>query len=185
MKSPGWIKVGAVATVCALAGAGAGIAGSTAATSNSAKKSGKTRTAAAERHRGPFGPGLRHGPAVHAEAVVLDRAGKAYITVTSDSGIVKSVSGKELTITEGTTAVPYKDVTVTVPDGATIVRNGAKATLADLKAGDHVRVSRSSDGTTVFAGDESVGPGQGGRHGFGDRGGRGHRGPPPGMPGMP
>lgn len=187
LKSPGWVKVTGVATVCALAGAGAGIAGSTAATSTSttkaksatAAKAGKARFAG----RRGFGPMMGgHGPSVHEESVVLDKAGKAWITETEDRGTVKSVSGQDLTITEGTKAVPYKDVTVTIPSGATIVRNGKTAQLSDLKAGDHVNVSASSDGTTVFAGDDTFRPG--GPHGFGDHDGD-HHGPPPGAPGMP
>jgi hypothetical protein len=187
-----WIRVGAVSAACALAGAGAGIAGSAAAPSKSTE-SGKTTSGAAgattahERREGGRGPGREfgRGPVVHAEAVVLNKAGTAYITQTLDNGIVKSLSGKELVITEGTKAVPYKDVTVTIPDNATIQRNGKTAKLADLKAADHVHVIASSEGTTVFAGDDTFRPR--GRHGGpGGRGGRGHHGPPPGLaPGTP
>ncbi|UTI65102.1 hypothetical protein NBH00_02565 [Paraconexibacter antarcticus] len=184
LKSPGWVKVTGVATVCALAGAGAGIAGSTAATSTSNAKARSAKSAKARfAGRRGFGPMMGgHGPSVHEESVVLDKAGKAWITETEDRGTLKSVSGQDLTLTEGTKAVPYKDVTVTIPSGATIVRNGRTAQLSDLKAGDHVNVSSSSDGTTVFAGDATFGPG--GPHGFGARDGD-HHGPPPGAPGPP
>lgn len=192
MQSPGWIRIGAVATVCALVGAGAGIAGSGAATSRSAKKPSGTAAAKVKPpgHRGGPGFGLRRGPAVHEESVVLDEAGKKYITVTSDQGVVKSVSGQELTITEGTTAVPYKDVTITVPDDATVNRNGKAAKLADLKTGDQVHVRASSDDTVVFAADDSFKPaGPRGPHGPGGKGpGRGrffHGGPPPAAPPAP
>ena len=47
----------------------------------------------------------------------------------------------------------YKTVTITVPSGATVVRNGARAKLSDLAAKDEVVVTRSSDGTTVWAHD--------------------------------
>lgn len=182
LKSSGWMRVTGVATVCALVGAGAGIAGSTAASSSSSKKSAQTR-AAQHRLAGPrgFGPGLGffgHGPAVHEESVVLDKTGKKFITQTEDRGTVKSVSGQDLTITEGTKDVTYKDVTLTIADDATVVRNGKKATLADLKAGDHVGVTVSSAGTFVFAADDTFRPM--GPRGFGHRfGGRDHDGPPP------
>jgi hypothetical protein len=124
-----------------------------------------------------FGPGFfGHGPAVHEESVVLDKTGKKFITQTEDRGTVKSVSGQDLTITEGTKDVTYKDVTVSVPSDATVVRNGKKAALSDLKAGDHVGVTSSSDGTFVFAADDSFRPMGRGMHRFGDRD---HHGPPP------
>ncbi|MCW3015848.1 MAG: hypothetical protein JWO02_2940, partial [Solirubrobacterales bacterium] len=181
-----WMRVGAVSAVCALAGAGAGIAGSMAAP-NKAKKRGTTTSASGttttkERPEGRGGPGrgFGRGPVVHAEAVVLNKAGKAYITQTLDNGLVKSVSGDELVITEGTTAVPYKDVTVKIASDATIQRNGKTAKLSDLKAGDQVHVAASSDGTSVFAADDTFRPRgrPGGPGGPGGPGRRGHGGPP-------
>ncbi len=71
--------------------------------------------------------------------------------------------------------------TVSVPGGATVVRNGRKTALADLKTGDRVHISTSSEGAFVFAFDKSF-------RGFGDRegdhgpAGPGFRGgPPPGL----
>ena len=170
-----------IAGTCAAVGAGGGIVGSMAAPPKA-----KTRAAGAERAApgpmwGPRHGGPGHGP-VHAEAVVLNKAGTAFVTVTEDSGKVRSVSGSDLTITEGSGTVTYKDVTVTIPDDATIMRDGATAKVADLEAGDLVHVSRSSDGTFVFAADASWRPrmdGDGGRHGFG------RPGPPPGAPAPP
>ena len=156
----------AVLAVCGLIGASAGMAGAGAATSS------KSNTSSTQRNANRPGDGMRRGgPPVHAEVVRLNKAGDAFITVTEDSGIVKSVSGNDLTITEGTKTVTYKDVTISIPDGATIKRNGETAQLSDLKEGDHVHVSQSSDGTVVMAGDDSFRP---------DRGG--HGGPPPGPP---
>jgi hypothetical protein len=166
-----------IATLCVAVGAAGGIAGTAASTSKHHKSHSTKRSGAAPGHPGfdHRGPG---GPPVHAEVVVLNTAGDAWITATEDSGTVKSVSGSDVTITEGTTAVPYKDVTVTIPDGATVVRNGAKAAVGDLKAGDMVHVASSSDGTFVFAADSSWRPpGPWGDH-DGD-----HPGPPPGGPG--
>lgn len=166
MRSTRLGRIAVVGALCATVGAGAGIAGSSAATKSSSSSS-HARAA----HRAP---GLRGGPPVHAEAVVLDKAGTDFITVTEDNGTVKSVSGDQLTITEsarkGSTTVTYKDVTLTIPSGATIKRNGDTASLSDLKAGDHVHVASSSDGTFVDAFDSSHRPP------------RGPGGPPPGAP---
>lgn len=199
-----WMRVGAVSGVCALAGAGAGIAGSAAApgtgTGSTKPATGAAGPGAGKGHvtgprgavhRGPHGPGhggLRgaghggpRGRVAHAEIVVLNRAGTAYITQTLDNGIVKSVSGDEIVVTEGTKAVPYKDVTVTIPQDATVVRNRKTAKLSDLKAADRVHVVASSEETMVLADDGSVKP-RGPHRG---RGARGHHGPPlPGGPGM-
>lgn len=161
----------AAIAACALLGAGIGITGAGAATS---AKSNARSSQNSNANRPP--DGRRGGPPVHAEAVRLNAAGDKFITVTEDSGVVKSVSGDDVTITEGTKTVTYKDVTISIPDGATIKRNGETAQLSDLKAGDHVHVEQSSDGTNVFAGDDSF------RMGGPDRGPGGHGGPPPGPP---
>lgn len=173
-----------IAALCAAVGAAGGIAGTTAATSKHKKHGSRQSTTARPAPGRPFGD--HHGfggPPVHVEAVVLDKAGTNWITMTEDNGTVKSVSGSDVTITEGTDAVPYKDVTVTIPDGATIVRNGATAAVGDLKAGDHIHVGSSSDGTFVFAADDSWRPqGPPGGH-DGDHHGPPGGGPPPDGPG--
>jgi hypothetical protein len=169
-------------TACAAIGAAGGIAGSAAAPSKTkAKSSAAAGTSPTAR---PGDPGHRGGPggrAVHSEEVVLNDAGTAFITETEDSGKVKSVSGSDVTITEGIGSVTYKDATITLPAAAKIVRNGKTATAGDLKAGDFIHVSQSSDGTFVFAGDASFRPrGPGPGHGHG----RDHDGPrPQGPPG--
>jgi hypothetical protein len=95
---------------------------------------------------------------VHAEAVVLNKAGDAFITETIDSGKLKSVSGNDVTITEAIGNVTYKDVTVSVPSDAKVSRNFKDAKLGDLKEGDRVHVEQSSDQTNVFAVDPSAMP---------------------------
>jgi hypothetical protein len=153
--------------VCAALAAG-GIVATAAARSSHTSSTTKHSTAA--RPGGPPG-----GLEVHAEEVVLNKAGTAFITQTEDNGTVVSVSGDQLTIKEAAGSVTYKMVALTIPSGATVYRNGAKAALSDLKAGDHVRVTSSSDGTTVLAGTFAGRPGPGGPHG--------HGGPPPGYGG--
>src|SRR3954447_13992231 len=160
----------AAIAACALLGAGVGIAGAGAASTHRTTNSSQTTRNA---NRPP--DGMRGGPAVHEQEIRLNKAGTDFITATEDNGTVKSVSGSDLTITEAANGVTYKDVTITIPDGATIMRNGSTAQLSDLKSGDHVHVSQSSDGTVVLAGDDSFRP----------DGPGGHRGPPPGGPPPP
>src|SRR5947209_10142111 len=156
MTRSGWMRTGLVAAGCAAVGAVAGIAGGAAAPSG---KSPQPR-AFGFRMAGGAGPGamLRGGPPVHAELVVPKRSGGGFETVTEDNGKLKSRDGDTLTITDGTDSQTYKDVTVTVPSGATIMRNGNKASLDDLKTDDFVHVSQSGEGTFVFAHDASFKP---------------------------
>jgi hypothetical protein len=174
------MRAGIALVACAAVGAAGGIAGSAAAPSKTTKSS---KTAAAAKARagrpprdGHGGPG---GRAVHSEEVVLNKAGDTFITETEDNGTIKSISGSDVTITEAIGSVTYKDVTITLPDSATIERNGKTAKVGDLKTGDHIHVSQSSDGTDVHAGDDTFkprGPGGPGRDGHG---------PPPGGPRHP
>ena len=179
-------QLGLVIAVCAVAGAIAGIAGSAAAPSKKSpnKSSAAAARAAAAHHAGfPGFFGFR-GPGVHSESVVLNKAGDGFITVTSDAGKVKSVNGNEVTIDESIGNVHYKDVTVTIPDDATVYRNHAKAKVSDLKADDNIRVVASSEDTFVVA--ETDAFEQQERQRFRDRGpwghGRGPGGPGPGAP---
>lgn len=178
-------RLGLTAVLCVSVGAAGGIAGGNAATTKHKSASRQARSADANEPTGSP-DGFRGGPghfAVHEEAVVLDKAGKAYITATDDSGTVASVSGNDLSIKEGTTAVPYKTVKVTLPDGAKVYRNSAVAKVGDLKSGDHVHVSQSSDGTVVLADDGTHGPRGRDHDGHSDHDGHGWRGrggPPPG-----
>lgn len=145
--------------------------------------SGKTQHArsahaAADSRQGGYGPpggfGGPGGPgafAVHAESVVLNKAGTEFITLTTDSGTVKSVeaSAGKLTIAEAAKSVTYKTVTLSIPSGAKVTLDGKSSSLESLKEGDRVRVSSSSEGTSVEATDSSFHPEGGGWHG----------GPPP------
>jgi hypothetical protein len=133
------------------------------------------------------GPGVPGGPAVHAEAVVPNKAGTGFITVTSDAGKVRSISGNDITIDESVGSVHYKDVTVTIPNDATIIRNHAKASLSDIKADDDIRVIASSEQTIVIAEDAAFQKQERERFQkmFRDHGPWDHRGPGgPGKPGF-
>jgi hypothetical protein len=169
-----------VVALCAAVGAAAGIAGTAASPKHGSQ--GTEIRAHGMRH---FGHARFGGPPVHVEAVVLNRAGDKFITLTEDSGKVKSVSGNDMTITEGFGNVTYKDVTVTVPSDARVSRNFKDAKLSDVKAGDRVHVEQSSAGTNVFAVDPSAMPPRPyGLHHDPDGRGAGPPPPPPG-PGAP
>jgi ABC-type phosphate transport system substrate-binding protein len=177
MKIRPLARTAVVAALCATVAGAAGIAGSSAAskTHKTKKSANSAQTARPLRMIG--------SPPVHADVVALNKAGTAYITSTEDNGTVVSVTGDQLVISEGTTALPYKTVTLTIPSDATINRNGATAALSAFVAGDHVHVSQSSDATEVFGGDKAERPGfMGGGHGPGGPDGHGpggHPGPPP------
>jgi hypothetical protein len=185
-------QLGVVIAVCALVGALAGIAGSAAAPSKSSKSPKASSSAATKRAfprhapggRGMLGPG---GPAVHAEAVVPNKAGTGFTTVTTDGGTVKSVSGNDITIDESVGSLHYKDVTVTVPSDATVIRNHAKASVSDIQNGDEIRVIASSEKTIVVAESEAFQKQerQRFRKMFRDHGPWDHHGPGgPGQPGF-
>ena len=152
MRQARLAKAGLTAAVCAAIGAAAGIAGSAAAPGSPHKLAPNVHIASAG---GPISVQIAFdggGPPVHATEVVPNKAGTGFDTVTRDSGTAKVVSGDSLTLTEGTDKATYGTPTLTIPGDATIQRNFETAKLADIKAGDHVDVSASSDGTTyVFA----------------------------------
>lgn len=177
-------RAGTNAAVCAVLGAGVGVAASAATPlhSNASARGSRhsAKTASAVSWGGWFGtkvPG-------HGDLVVLNKAGTGYITETIDHGTLTGVSGDHLTIREGTSSMPYKTITVTIPTGATVQRAGNSATLSALKTGDVVVVRHFSDGTAMLAGASgttgwSNGPGPGdGRGGYGPpSGGWGRYGP--------
>src|SRR4051812_41367348 len=180
-------KIAAVSAICVVAGAAWGIAGSAAAPSQS-------KRADRAQDQGYGGPGRGHGPGfgiaaggppVHSEAVVPNQAGTGFDTVTMDNGKFKSLSGSQLTITEGTDKAVYKDVTITVPDGAKVYRNHAAAQLSDLKDGDRVHVAQAPSGTFVAAEDAATEQAERDHWGKGGPGRPGGPGGPPGGPGAP
>jgi hypothetical protein len=184
MKSRKRLVALTAAAVCALAGTAAGISQS-AASSKAKAHSSSTQPAPGEaggrppgRWHGP-GPGGPHGGEVHSIEVVLNKAGTAFISETTDSGTIKEVdvSGGSITIAEGTKSLTYGMPTITIPSGATVTLDGKSSTLSALVSGDRVTVSSSSDGTRVFATDSSFRPGR-----MGGPGGMGGPPPPGGAP---
>jgi hypothetical protein len=118
----------------------------------------------------PFG-----GPPVHSEMVVPTKSGNDFETITQDSGKLQSVSGSQVTITEGTEQATYKTVTLDIPTDAKVIRNGKSAGLSDLQQGDQVHVSQSPQNSFVFAADST----------FTKKLGNRPLPPPPGVGGLP
>jgi hypothetical protein len=174
------MRAGIALVACAAVGAAGGIAGSAAAPSKTKSSTSAAKARAGKPPRGPRGGPGGPGRVVHSEEAVLNKAGDAFITETEDNGTIKSISGSDVTIHEAVGTVDYKDVTISLPDSAKIERNGKTAKVADLKTGDHVHVSQSSDGTDVHANDDTFNP-----HGPGGPGRDGHGPPPPGGPRHP
>jgi hypothetical protein len=91
------------------------------------------------------------GPPVHSEIVVPSRDGDGFVTVTQDTGAVRSVHGTRLAITQGSGETTCKTATLDIPGDARVLRNGEKAELRDLQDGDQVHVSQSPQDTFVYA----------------------------------
>src|SRR3954454_24534275 len=159
MKRPQLKRMTIVIAVCALVGALAGIAGSADAPSKSKKataQDNQKRRALKRAFRVGPGFGFGFGP-VHAEAVVPNRDGTGFVTITTDAGTLKSVDGTTVHVKEGTDKKVYKDdVAIDVGSDATVIRNHEKAKLSDLKEGDHVRViTGAPKGNLVIAEDDA------------------------------
>ncbi|GAC1573679.1 MAG: hypothetical protein NVS3B18_07170 [Candidatus Dormibacteria bacterium] len=133
-------RIALVALSCVALGAGAGaIASAGAAT---------TAHADLRQHgRGREMRWLRH--AVHAQLVVPTQQG--FATVTLDRGTVDSVSGDQLSLTEGTPKQTYKTVTLTIPAGSTVRDNRQTASLSSLQPGQRVIVVQGPRRTFVVA----------------------------------
>jgi hypothetical protein len=134
-----------VAVSCVAVGAGASvIAGAGAATGT------KTNATGHRSHSGKKG-GLRRVArhAVHGDVVVHTKAG--FRTVTFDRGVVDSVSGQQLKITEGTPKATYKTVTLTIPANAVVRDDKQKSSLSSVKAGQRVLVVAAPKRTVVIA----------------------------------
>ena len=133
-----------VAVCCVAVGAGvSAIASAGAATGSS---SSHAASAHAKAGRG----GLRRLlHAVQGSAVVRTAGG--FANVSFERGKVVSVSGRQLTLTEGTPKATYKTVTVTVPANAVVRDNRQTASLSDVKAGQRALVLTAPKRTYVIA----------------------------------
>jgi hypothetical protein len=137
-----------VAVCCAGVGAGISAITSAGAAPATSSKPGKSSPAAGGHGRRGGLRGLARR-AVHGDVIVHTPTG--FATATFDRGVVDSVSGQQLKLTEGTPKATYKTVTLTIPSTARVRDNRHKATLADVKAGQRVIVAQLPMRTLVVA----------------------------------
>lgn len=143
--------------LCAAAGAGAGtIAAAGAATPHHAARPTTGTSGAAMRAPGRRGGGVRRGGiirlarrTVHAQLVVHTPRG--FRTVTIDRGTLDSVSGRTLTVTDGTRHASDQKVTLTIPANARVRNDRQPAALSSLHAGERVVVIQLPRRTIVRA----------------------------------
>jgi hypothetical protein len=132
-----------VAASCAALGAGASAIATAGAATNNSAHSGKGHTAQIRSGR------RLAARAVHGDLIVPTKTG--FVSVTFDRGTVKSVSGQQLTLAEGTKRATYKTVILTIPATARVRDNRQKATLADVKTGQRATVVTTPKATFVIA----------------------------------
>jgi hypothetical protein len=87
--------------------------------------------------------------AVQGDVIVATKTG--FASVSFERGKVDSVSGQQLTITEGTKQRSYKTVTLTVPSTAKVRDNRHAASLSALAPGQRVIVLQAPKRTFVIA----------------------------------
>ncbi len=136
-------RIALVAISCVALGAGASaIASAGAATGKST---------AGSHTKGARGHGWRKlaRRTVHADLVVATKQG--FVNVTVDRGKVDSVSGRQLTMTEGTKKQTYKTITLTIPSSAKVRDDRQAAALSALRSGQRVTVVTEPQRTLVIA----------------------------------
>jgi hypothetical protein len=140
-------RVLALGVACAAAGAGAGTVAAAGASAGHRSASGtRTDRAAPARQRGLIRLARR---TVHGELTVRTPGG--FRTVTIDRGVVDSVSGDTLTMTDGTSKASDQKVTLTIPSSARVRNDRRTASLPSLTAGERVLVVQLPKRTVVRA----------------------------------
>ncbi|MGI8714415.1 MAG: hypothetical protein ACR2NR_14825 [Solirubrobacteraceae bacterium] len=135
-----------VAICCLAVGAGASaIAGAGAATSSSAHPSGAKAGRLAHRQ------GLLRLARRTVSGQLVVRTKQGFATATLERGVVDSVSGQQLKLTEGTPKATYKTVTLTIPADAHVRDDHQKASLSAVKPGQRVLVIQAPQRTIVVA----------------------------------
>lgn len=148
------LRVVLIAASAAALGAGASAiasAGASSAPGKSAHTRIQAKRGAGLGKRGRRGALRLAARSVHGDLVVPTRTG--FAKVTFDRGTVRSLSGQQLTLAEGTRKATYKTLSLTIPGGAVVRVNGKKASLSEVKPAQRVIVIRAPKRTLVIAHD--------------------------------
>jgi hypothetical protein len=149
------LRVVLIAASAAALGAGASAIASAGASSSAPAKSAHARIHAKRGaglgKRGRRGALRLAARSVHGDLVVPTRTG--FANVSFDRGTVRSLSGQQLTLAEGTRKATYKTLSLTIPGGAVVRVNGKKASLGGVKPDQRVIVIRAPKRTLVIARD--------------------------------
>jgi hypothetical protein len=137
-----WAAAGVLGTAVA-AGAVVSAAGAASAAGTSSATPSSTVQTATTQHR-PWGA-LRHA-GIHGEFTVRNKSG-AFVVLDTQRGTVTGNNGTQLTV-KSADGFP---ATYTVGSSTVIRKDGAKATVGDLKVGDTVGVVGVKSGDTVTA----------------------------------
>jgi hypothetical protein len=141
------MKIGVLAASCAIAGIAAGSIADATASTPAAKA--RTKTSHAKGNRVEDRLLKLAGRTVAGSFVVDTKTG--FVTVTIARGTLDSVSGEQLTLTEGTAKQAYKTVTLTLPS-QTLVRDDRQiSTLAQLTKGQRVAIVEGPKRALVVA----------------------------------
>ena len=143
----------AVGVLCAAGGVGAGaVASATASTSHSSTPSAHHASAkAGKAHQHARMRELRKVARHSVSGNVTVDTKHGFQTISFERGTVDSVSGDQLTITEGGPKATQRRETVTVPSAVHVRDNGKKASMSSVSAGQHVLVLTLPKRTVVVA----------------------------------
>ena len=143
------LKLVAVAASCVAIGAAGSAIATAGAASTSTTSTASGSTSAKTAHARGAGVRALERRTVQGNLIVATKSG--FATVTVDRGFVQSVSGRQLTIREGTKNATYKNVTLTIPSNAKVRDNRQSSTLSALTAGQRVAVVQAPQRTWVIA----------------------------------
>ena len=143
------LKLVAVAASCVAIGAAGSAIATAGAASTSTTSTASGSTSAKTAHARGAGVRALERRTVQGNLIVATKSG--FATVTVDRGFVQSVSGRQLTIREGTKNATYKNVTLTIPSNAKVRDNRQSSTLSALTAGQRVAVVQATQRTWVIA----------------------------------